>query len=192
MSVKRDSSCEIAKEVRAIIEVSDEEIENLKIESTHTIDIEKFVPRSEIDERYLDSPYYVIPEDKVGQEAFAVIRVGDFLRTPSGQKIRKMAVDAQKDANFAEEIDMLQDMVVFAQPGKGPLAVISRKSGMGCGWLCWFSLTSCRLRGRFLTATVSPALSNMLGMSHALPLTRMWPWLTSWRALYRDGAKPRR
>jgi DNA end-binding protein Ku len=56
------------------IEVSDDEIEKLRIESTHTIDIEKFVPRSEIDERYLDSPYYIIPDDKVGQEAFAVIR----------------------------------------------------------------------------------------------------------------------
>jgi hypothetical protein len=46
----------------------------LRIESTHTIDIEKFVSRSEIDERYLDSPYYLTPEDKVGQDAFAVIR----------------------------------------------------------------------------------------------------------------------
>ena len=45
-----------------------------RLESTHTIDIEKFVPRSEIDERYLESPYYLAPTDKVGQEAFAVIR----------------------------------------------------------------------------------------------------------------------
>ena len=54
--------------------VEDEELEALRLESTHTIDIEKFVPRSEIDERYLDSPYYLMPEDKVGQDAFAVIR----------------------------------------------------------------------------------------------------------------------
>jgi len=54
--------------------VEDEELESLALESTHTIDIEKFVPRSEIDERYLDSPYYLTPEDKVGQDAFAVIR----------------------------------------------------------------------------------------------------------------------
>ena len=45
--------------------VEDEELEALRLESTHTIDIEKFVPRSEIDERYLDSPYYLVPEDKV-------------------------------------------------------------------------------------------------------------------------------
>jgi DNA end-binding protein Ku len=54
--------------------VEDEELDNLALESTHTIEIEKFVDRSEIDERYLDSPYYIVPEDKVGQEAFAVIR----------------------------------------------------------------------------------------------------------------------
>ncbi len=54
--------------------VEDEELEALRLESTHTIDIEKFVPWSEIDERYLDSPYYLVPEDKVGQDAFAVIR----------------------------------------------------------------------------------------------------------------------
>ncbi len=54
--------------------VEDEELEALRLESTHTIDIEKFVPRSEIDERYLDSPYYLAPTDNVGQDAFAVIR----------------------------------------------------------------------------------------------------------------------
>jgi DNA end-binding protein Ku len=54
--------------------VEDEELDSLALESTHIIDIEKFVPRSEIDERYLDNPYYLTPEDKVGQDAFAVIR----------------------------------------------------------------------------------------------------------------------
>ncbi len=54
--------------------VEDEELESLRLESTRTIDIEKFVPRSEVDELYLDSPYYLTPEDKVGQDAFAVIR----------------------------------------------------------------------------------------------------------------------
>ena len=54
--------------------VSDDELEKIKIESTHTIDIDSFVPRAEIDDRYLDSPYYIAPTDKVGQEAFSVIR----------------------------------------------------------------------------------------------------------------------
>ncbi len=56
------------------ITVEDEEIEKIKIESTHTIDIDRFVPRSEVDDRYLDSPYYIAPTDQVGQEAFSVIR----------------------------------------------------------------------------------------------------------------------
>lgn len=56
------------------LQVEDEELENIQIESTHTIEIDSFVPRSEIDDRYLDSPYYIAPTDQVGQEAFAVIR----------------------------------------------------------------------------------------------------------------------
>ncbi len=54
--------------------VEDEELEKIKIESTHTIEIDNFVPRAEIDDRYLDSPYYISPTDQVGQEAFSVIR----------------------------------------------------------------------------------------------------------------------
>jgi DNA end-binding protein Ku len=56
------------------IQVEDEELEALQVESNHTIEIDKFVPLDQIDERYHDSPYYVVPNDKVGQEAFAVIR----------------------------------------------------------------------------------------------------------------------
>jgi DNA end-binding protein Ku len=54
--------------------VDDEELDAIALESTHTIDIESFVPRAEIDEVYYDSPYYLAPDDKVAQEAFAVIR----------------------------------------------------------------------------------------------------------------------
>jgi DNA end-binding protein Ku len=56
------------------IEVDDDELDAVAVESNHTIEIDSFVPRSQIDERYLDSPYYIIPNDQVGQEAFAVIR----------------------------------------------------------------------------------------------------------------------
>jgi DNA end-binding protein Ku len=56
------------------IPVEDDELEKIQIESTHTIDIDSFVPRAEIDERYIDSSYYMAPTDQVGQEAFAVIR----------------------------------------------------------------------------------------------------------------------
>jgi DNA end-binding protein Ku len=56
------------------VQVEDEELAEIAIESTHTVEIEKFVPKSSIDDRYRDTPYYLAPEDKVGQEAFAVIR----------------------------------------------------------------------------------------------------------------------
>jgi DNA end-binding protein Ku len=56
------------------LQVEDEEIEKVQIESTHTIEIDSFVPRAEIDDRYLDSPYYLAPTDQVGMEAFSVIR----------------------------------------------------------------------------------------------------------------------
>src|SRR5499427_2339591 len=54
--------------------VEDEEFEAVQLESTRTIDIDQFVPKSEIDERYIDSPYYIAPDGPIAQEAFAVIR----------------------------------------------------------------------------------------------------------------------
>jgi DNA end-binding protein Ku len=63
---------EVAKNQYILIE--DDEIDTVAVESNHTIEIDSFVPRAEMDERYLDSPYYLVPDDRVGQEAFAVIR----------------------------------------------------------------------------------------------------------------------
>jgi DNA end-binding protein Ku len=54
--------------------LEDEELENVALESTHTIDIEEFVPISDVDRIYLDESYYIVPQDDVAQEAFAVIR----------------------------------------------------------------------------------------------------------------------
>jgi len=56
------------------VKIEEDELKAVEIESTHTIDIDSFVPRSEIDKRYLDKPYYITPGDKSGAEAFAVIR----------------------------------------------------------------------------------------------------------------------
>jgi DNA end-binding protein Ku len=56
------------------IEVDDDELEAIQVESRHTIDIDSFVPAAQIDKRFYDSPYYIAPTDSVGQEAFAVIR----------------------------------------------------------------------------------------------------------------------
>src|SRR3954467_1294514 len=56
------------------VEVEKEELEAVQIESNHTIDIDSFVPKDEIDKRYLNHPYYIVPDGKAGVDAFAVIR----------------------------------------------------------------------------------------------------------------------
>jgi len=56
------------------VEIEKEELEAVQIESNHTIDIDSFVPRDEIDKRYLNHPYYIAPDGKAGIDAFAVIR----------------------------------------------------------------------------------------------------------------------
>jgi DNA end-binding protein Ku len=56
------------------VEVTKEELENVALESTRTIEIDEFVDRTEIDPRYLIRPYYLRPDGKVGHDAFAVIR----------------------------------------------------------------------------------------------------------------------
>jgi len=63
---------EVAKGQYLIVE--DAELEAIEIDSTHTIEIDSFVPRSQIDQRFFDTPYYITPNEPVGQEAFAVIR----------------------------------------------------------------------------------------------------------------------
>jgi DNA end-binding protein Ku len=55
------------------IELDPAELEAVALESKHVIDIEEFVPRSEIDELYMRDPYYIVPDGEVGQQAFAVI-----------------------------------------------------------------------------------------------------------------------
>ena len=56
------------------VEIEKEELEAVQIESNHTIEIDNFVPRDEIDKRYFDRPYYIAPDGKAGIDAFAVIR----------------------------------------------------------------------------------------------------------------------
>jgi len=54
--------------------LTDEEIKSVKLESTKTIDIERFVPEEEIDRLYWDNPYYLAPAGALAEEAFGVIR----------------------------------------------------------------------------------------------------------------------
>lgn len=56
------------------VEITDEDLSSIALDSSRTIDITRFVPRSEIDDLYNVRPYYIVPDGAVGQQAFAVIR----------------------------------------------------------------------------------------------------------------------
>jgi DNA end-binding protein Ku len=54
--------------------LDDAELDAVALESTRTIDIETFVPAASIAWVYYDTPHYLTPNDRVGEEAFSVIR----------------------------------------------------------------------------------------------------------------------
>ena len=92
--------------------VEDDELDNVALESTHTIDIEEFIPVSEVDRIYLDAPYYIVPQDEVAQEAFAVIR----------EAMRK-----ENLAGLARVVIYRREHLLLLQPrGKGLLATTLR------------------------------------------------------------------
>jgi DNA end-binding protein Ku len=101
---------EIAKNAYVIVE--DDELEAIRIESTHTIAIESFVPVEQVDKRYLEAPYYIAPEDKVAQEAFAVIRD---------------AMKARGKAGVGRVVISRRERMVLLEPlGKGIMATVLR------------------------------------------------------------------
>jgi DNA end-binding protein Ku len=94
------------------VEIEPEELDAVQIESNHTIDIDSFVPREEIDDRYINHPYYIAPDGKAGIDAFAVIR------------------DAMKDRGrvaLARIVLTNREHVIAIEPfGKGLLGVTLR------------------------------------------------------------------
>jgi DNA end-binding protein Ku len=85
------------------VQVEDEELAKIQIESTHTLDIDSFVPRAEIDDRYLESPYYIAPTDQVGQEAFAVIR--DAIREKKMVALARVVLARREHVAMLEAFD---------------------------------------------------------------------------------------
>ena len=94
------------------LELDPEELEAVAIESKRTIDIDEFVPRDEIDELYLNSPYYIAPDGEVGQQAFAVIR----------EAIRKEGMVAIGKIVFTSR----EHIIALEPRGKGLLGVTLR------------------------------------------------------------------
>src|SRR3984893_14424731 len=96
------------------VEITDGELEPVAIGSTHTIEIDQFVPRREIDELYWNIPYYIAPEGEVGRQAFAVIR----------EAIKKKGMVALGHVVFTT-----REHVIAIEPrGKGMLGVTLRYS----------------------------------------------------------------
>jgi len=94
------------------IEIEPAELEAIAIESKRTIEIDEFVPKKEIDELYLNSPYYLAPDGEVGQQAFAVIR----------EAIRKEGMVALGRVVFTS-----REHVIALEPrGKGLLGITLR------------------------------------------------------------------
>jgi DNA end-binding protein Ku len=63
---------EVEKDEFLVIE--DEDIKAVQIESSHTLNLDSFVDKADVDPVYIEKPYYLTPADKVSEEAFAVIR----------------------------------------------------------------------------------------------------------------------
>jgi DNA end-binding protein Ku len=104
------------------LQIEDDEIEKIRIESTHTIEIDSFVPRAEIDDRFLDSPYYVAPTDQVGQEAFAVIR--DAIREKGMVALGRVVVSRREYVVMLEAFDkgLLASTLRYAYEVREPAA----------------------------------------------------------------------
>src|SRR6266566_6998067 len=94
------------------IQIEPEELDAIAIESKRTIEIDEFVPKKEIDELYLNNPYYIVPDGEVGQQAFAVIR----------EAIRKEGMVALGRVVFTS-----REHVIALEPrGKGLLGITLR------------------------------------------------------------------
>jgi DNA end-binding protein Ku len=85
------------------VEISKEELENVALESTRTIEIDEFVPRSDIDPRYIIRPYYLRPDGKVGHDAFAVIR--ETIRSMDKVAIGRLVLTSREHIIALEALD---------------------------------------------------------------------------------------
>jgi len=85
------------------VPIEKDELEAVEVDSTRTIDIQGFVPQTEIDKRYLDRPYYVAPRDKVGAEAFVVIR--EAMRDKERVALAKIVIAQREHVIALETLD---------------------------------------------------------------------------------------
>jgi DNA end-binding protein Ku len=89
--------------------LTDEDLESIDLETVRTIDIEKFVPRKSIEWIYLETPHYLVPNDKIGNEAFAVIR--DAMKAETVLGVSRVVIGRRERAVVLEPRD--QGIVVW-------------------------------------------------------------------------------
>ena len=85
-----------ARDETSFVLLEDEELEAVQLESARTIDIETFVPADGIDWIWYDTPYYLTPDDKVGEEAYCVIR--DAMRSTAVVSISRLVLHRRERA----------------------------------------------------------------------------------------------
>ena len=85
------------------IEVTKDELDEIALDSTHTIEIDEFVPKADIDNRYLIRPYYLVPDGKVGHDAFAVIR--ETIRSMDKVAIGRVVLTSREHIIALEPLD---------------------------------------------------------------------------------------
>jgi DNA end-binding protein Ku len=83
--------------------VSKDELDDIALESTRTIEIDEFVPKTDIDSRYLIRPYYLVPDGKVGHDAFAVIR--EIIRSMNKVAIGRVVLTNREHIIALEPLD---------------------------------------------------------------------------------------
>lgn len=92
-----------------LVIVEDEELDAVTLESTRTIDIDMFVPRDSIEWIWFDRPHYLAPSDKIGEEAFAVIR--EAMRSTGMAGVSRLVLYRRERAVMLEPRD--QGIVVW-------------------------------------------------------------------------------
>jgi hypothetical protein len=141
--------------------VDDAELEAIEIESTHTIEIDSFVPRAQIDQRFLDTTYYVMPNEPVGQDAFAIIR-----------EAKALLIAIAKAREWMDDL---------AHGRVASLAAIARREGKverHIRLLAPLAFLSPRIVSAILDGT-APADLTITALARALP----WSWAEQERRL---------
>jgi DNA end-binding protein Ku len=134
-----------------LVMLEEDELDAVALETTHTIDIEKFVPRESINAIWLDTPHYLLPDDEVGQDAYIVIR------------------DAMEETNMVG----VSRLVLYRR--ERPIIVAPR----GAGMLVWTLRQANEVRDAsnyFSGIKTGPVPADMMKLAQTLISERTVPW----------------